>query len=78
MSCMWMRENGEFVQVAVKGTLTQLVQKVVKKLFVKYMTHRVASVRLSCHKYKAIVPGATELNINGSSYVYTILSVAPS
>ena len=34
MSCMWMRENGEFVQVAVKGTLTQLVQKVVEKLLV--------------------------------------------
>ena len=29
MSYMWMRENGEFVQVAVKGALTQLVQKVV-------------------------------------------------
>ena len=29
-------------------------------------------------KYKAIVPGATELNINGSSYVYTVVSVAPS
>ena len=34
MSCMWMRENGEFVQVAVKGALTQLVQKVVEKLLV--------------------------------------------
>ena len=32
MSCMWMRENGEFVQVAVKGALTQLVQNVVEKL----------------------------------------------
>ena len=29
-----MRENGEFVQVAVKGALTQLVQKVVEKLLV--------------------------------------------
>ena len=34
MSCMWMREHGEFVQVAVKGALTQLVQKVVEKLLV--------------------------------------------
>ena len=34
MSCMWMRENGEFVQVAVKGALTQLVQKVVENLLV--------------------------------------------
>ena len=34
MSSMWMRENGEFVPVAVKGALTQLVQKVVEKLFV--------------------------------------------
>ena len=34
MSFMWMRENGEFVQVAVKGALTQLVQKVVEKLLV--------------------------------------------
>ena len=34
MSCMWMRENGEFVQVGVKGALTQLVQKVVEKLLV--------------------------------------------
>ena len=34
MSCMWMRENGEFVQVEVKGALTQLVQKVVEKLLV--------------------------------------------
>ena len=34
MSCMWMRENGEFVQVAVKEALTQLVQKVVEKLLV--------------------------------------------
>ena len=34
MSCMWMRENKEFVQVAVKGALTQLVQKVVEKLLV--------------------------------------------
>ena len=34
MSCMWMRENGEFVQVAIKGALTQLVQKVVEKLLV--------------------------------------------
>ena len=34
MSCMWMRENGEFVQVAVKGALTQLVQTVVEKLLV--------------------------------------------
>ena len=31
MSCMWMRENGDFVQVTVKGALTQLVQKVVEK-----------------------------------------------
>ena len=31
MSCMWMRENREFVQVAVKRALTQLVQKVVEK-----------------------------------------------
>ena len=45
---------------------------------VRYMTHRAASVRLSCHKYKSIVPGATELNINGSSYVYTIVPAAPS
>ena len=29
---MWMRENGELVRVAVKGALTQLVQKVVEKL----------------------------------------------
>ena len=29
-----MRENGEFVQVAVKGAMTQLVRKVVEKLFV--------------------------------------------
>ena len=34
MLCMWMRENGEFLQVAVKGALTQLVQKVVEKLLV--------------------------------------------
>ena len=34
MSCMWMRENGEFVQVAVKGALIQLVQNVVEKLLV--------------------------------------------
>ena len=34
MSCMWMRENGEFLQVAVKGALTQLVQKVVEELLV--------------------------------------------
>ena len=34
MSCMWMREYGEFVQVAVKGALTQLVHKVVEKLLV--------------------------------------------
>ena len=34
MSCMWMRENGEFVQVAVKGALTQLVQNVAEKLLV--------------------------------------------
>ena len=34
MSCIWMRENGEFVQVAVKGALTQLAQKVVEKLLV--------------------------------------------
>ena len=34
MSCTWMRENGEFVQLAVKGALTQLVQKVVEKLLV--------------------------------------------
>ena len=34
MSCMWMRENGEFVQVAVNGALTQLVQNVVEKLLV--------------------------------------------
>ena len=34
MTCMWMRENGEFVQVAVKGLLTQLVQKIVQKLLV--------------------------------------------
>ena len=34
MSCMRMRENGEFVQVAVKGALTQFVQKVVEKLLV--------------------------------------------
>ena len=34
MSCMWMRENGEFVQAAVKGAQTQLVQKVVEKLLV--------------------------------------------
>ena len=33
MSCMWMRENGKFVEMAVKGALTQLVQKVVEKLF---------------------------------------------
>ena len=31
---MWMRENGEFVQVVVKGALTQLVQTVVEKLLV--------------------------------------------
>ena len=31
---MWMRENGEFVQVAVKGALTQLVQIAVEKLLV--------------------------------------------
>ena len=34
MSCMWMRDNREFVQVAVKGALTQLVQKVVENLLV--------------------------------------------
>ena len=34
MSCMWIRENGEFVQVAVKGALTQLIQKIVQKLLV--------------------------------------------
>ena len=34
MSCMWMRENGEFVQVAVKGALAQLVQKIVEKFLV--------------------------------------------
>ena len=34
MSCMWMRENGKFVEVAVKEALTQLVQKVVEKLLV--------------------------------------------
>ena len=34
MSCMWMKENGEFVQMAVKGALTQLVLKVVEKLLV--------------------------------------------
>ena len=34
MPCMWMRENGEFVQVAVKGALAQFVQKVVEKLLV--------------------------------------------
>ena len=34
MSCMWMRENGGFIQVAVKGALIQLVQKVVEKLLV--------------------------------------------
>ena len=34
MSCTWMRENGEFVKLAVKGALTQLVQKVVEKLLV--------------------------------------------
>ena len=46
----------------------------------QFLTHRATSVsvRLSCHKYKAIVPGATELNINGSSYIYTIVPVAPS
>ena len=32
-----MRENAEFVQVAVKGALTQLVQKVVEKLLVTAM-----------------------------------------
>ena len=31
---MWMRENGDFVQVAVKEALTQLVQKVVEELLV--------------------------------------------
>ena len=31
---MWMRENGEFVQVAVEGALTQLVQNVVEKFLV--------------------------------------------
>ena len=36
------------------------------------------SVKPSCHKYKAIVPNATKLNINGSSYAYTIVPVAPS
>ena len=34
MSCMWMRENVEFVQVAVKGALAQLVKKIVEKLLV--------------------------------------------
>ena len=34
MSCMWTRENREFVQAAVKGGLTQLVLKVVEKLLV--------------------------------------------
>ena len=34
MSCMWMREKGEFVQIGVKGALAQLVQKVVEKLLV--------------------------------------------
>ena len=34
MSCMWTRENGEFVQVSVKGALTQLVQKIVEKVLV--------------------------------------------
>ena len=34
MSCMWTRENREFVQAAVKGALTQLVLKVVEKLLV--------------------------------------------
>ena len=34
MSCMWMRQNGKFVEVAVEGALTQHVQKVVEKLIV--------------------------------------------
>ena len=42
------------------------------------MTHCDVSVKPLCHKYKAIVPNATKLNINGSSYVYTIVPVAPS
>ena len=29
---MWMRENGEFLQVVVKESLTQLVKKIVEKL----------------------------------------------
>ena len=42
------------------------------------MTHCDVSEKPSCHKYKAIVPNATKLNINASSYVYTIVPVAPS
>ena len=42
------------------------------------MIHCDVSVKPSCHKYKAIVPNATKLNINGRSYVYTIVPVAPS
>ena len=44
MSCMWMRENGEFVQVTVKGALTQLVQKVVEKLIVAVLYSSKCSV----------------------------------
>ena len=42
------------------------------------MTHCAVSVKPSCHKYKANVLNATKQNINGSSYVYTIVPEAPS
>ena len=46
MSCMWMRENGEFVQVAVKGALAQLVQKIAEKLLLTVLNS------LKCSFYK--------------------------
>ena len=57
MPCIRMRENGEFVQVAVKGALRQLAQKVVEKFLVTavYLFKDDRAFSLLCQDFSQIL-----------------------